>query len=646
MKTIALSLLGLLLVATPSESIAAGASIPGSRTILVVDNSAGNDVSLIDAATNRVIGSIETGAAPHGLGASPDGTTLYVTSEGEDRILAIDLTTATFLWERPLSGRSNEIAVTADGRLIYVPIRSADYVEVIDTVQRRTIKTIAVGPSPHNAYRAPNGKWIYVTSMGGASVAIVDIATQAVIGTIPVGGVPRPATPTRDDRLLYVQLSGLHGFVVADVAARKVISKVELPPADVSRVSTYGYTPSHGIALRPDGRQLWITDVYAGQAEGFSEPDHKLIATIKAGAAADWLEFSPDGRTLYVGNAGANTVTVIDTDQLRAVAHVPVGLGPKRLLAVQVPRGMGGPGQAGWDRAAARPATTDYYLKGAGVISATTASFEEKFAAGEITAESAPALLRKMGVIGMELEARHVKAWDAASLDRIVAALRRENRILTALKVEANVVSDDAEANQRQLAECRQMMRAARRLGAPVVVLGLAPARDAGAANSSQAIERAVVALRQLVPLAKELGLRLAVENGPGAAMSADGILQMVQMTDPAWIGVCFNFGQWKDAAVMRAAIDKLRPHVFHTHVTGVAFDRFGNESSIDYAYALPAIAQGGFASALSISYQGKGDADNAVAAIRDLLVKLWITKRPAPPVPAVNGAKVSAQGG
>ncbi|MBI4623805.1 MAG: TIM barrel protein [Verrucomicrobia bacterium] len=630
MQTLLPALIGLCLATSRPLLAAAATASPGARSILVVDNSAGNDVSLIDTATNRVIGSIETGAAPHGLGASPDGTRLYVTSEGEDRILAFDLTTATLLWERPVSGRANEIAVTADGRFIYVPIRSADYVEVIDTELRRTIGSITVGPSPHNAYRAPQGKWIYATSMGGASVAIIDIATQAVVATIPVGGVPRPAVMSRDERLLYVQLTGLHGFVVADVAARKVVSRVELPPADVSRVSTYGYTPSHGIALRPDGRQLWITDVYGGHAEGFSLPEHTLIATVKTGDASDWLEFSSDGRWLYVGNAGSNDVSVVDTEQRREVARVPVGLGPKRLLAVQVPRGMGGPGEPGWDRAAARPATTDYHLKGAGLISCTTGSFQDKFAAGEIAAESVPALYRKLGVLGVELEARHVRSWDRATLDRIVGALQREKRILTALDVAAHLVSEDDEANQRQIAECRRLMWAARHLGAPTVVLALGKTGAGDRADSGQGVERAIVALRQLVPLAKQLGLRLAIENAPGPAMSADAILRMIQSTDPAWVGVCFNFGQWKDPAALRSAIEKLRPHVFHTHVAGMGFDRFGNDNSIDYAYALPAMAQGGFGGALSIRYQGRGEPERGVAGLRDLLVKLWISKRTA----------------
>ena len=51
-----------------SESVAPpGKGSSGAREILYVTNSAGNDVTVVDAATHRVIGSIETGVTLHGL---------------------------------------------------------------------------------------------------------------------------------------------------------------------------------------------------------------------------------------------------------------------------------------------------------------------------------------------------------------------------------------------------------------------------------------------------------------------------------------------------------------------------------------------------------------------------------------------------
>lgn len=597
------------------------------RAILYVTNSGGNDVTLVDLATNKTIGSIETGDTPHGLEASPDGRRVYISGETDDDVVAIDTAASKVLWKAKIGDRPNHIALSADGRYVYVPIRSKDYADVVDTATHERIKSIPVGRSPHNAYRAPNGKWVYVTSMGEEKVTIVDIATQSAIGAIPVGGEPRPAAITSDNKRMYVALTGLHGFVIADIAQRKVIDKVELPPADVQDISTYGYTPTHGTALRPDNTQFWITNVFGNAVEGFSEPAHKLLGTVPVGLAPNWMTFGVDGKLLYVSNAGSNDVSVIDTNAVKEVARVPVGLAPKRLLVVNVPEGMGGPDEAGWKTAAKRPSTTDYYLKGGGLLSCETYSFRDKFTKGELTIEQAPAFYRKLGLRGMSINARYIKEWDNASLDRLKKAIREEGRILTALILDGNLVADNEAANQKQIEEDKRLMRAAHYLGAPVVRINLGQTGKGAAADQTVGVERAIAAFKQMLPLAKELGVKMTIENHGGASKTAGGILRIIKGTDPAWVGSCLDFGNWpeKGSAAMYADIAKLAPYAYHTHAKCYAYDKYGDESAIDYRKALDPLQKGGYGRALSIEYEGKGDPVDGVIKMRDLLVKLWI---------------------
>lgn len=613
--------------------LSAASLVANPRTIVYVDNTAGNDITLVDAETRQAIGTIDTGPAPHGLAASTDGTRLYVTSEGEEKVMAIDTATSTVIWNRGLSGRPNELAVSADGRYLYIPIRSYDYEEVIDTQTRSAVKMIKVGSKPHNTYRGPSGKYIYATAMSGSNVSVIDPATQSVVGTIPVPGEPRPAVITNDDRFIYVELTGLHGFVVGDIAAQKVVATVSFPPADVSVVSTYGYTPSHGMALNPANTTLWITNVYGNAVEAVSVPDHKLLGSVPVGVAPNWMDFQSDGKLLFVTNPGSNDVSVIDSVKMREVARIPVGLAPKRIVVVNVPNGMA-PGEAGWTKAAARPPTTDYYLKDGGVLSCETSSFSSLFQDGQLTAESAPAFYRKLGVRGIELDAAYVRSWDSDSLDRIARAVHAENRTLTALNVGGNLVSDDLEANQRQIDEDKRLMAAARYLGIPIVCVGLGNTGKGEAADSTVGVERAVWALRQLMLPARELGVRIAFENGDGPAKTPDRIIKIIQGTDPMWIGLCLNFGNWESQDALRAAVPKLAPYVYNTHLAVSDFDRFGNESTIDYTSALSYLGKGGYGSALSIGFSGAMDPVKGVAGMRDLLVKLWIGKGVAPRTP------------
>jgi DNA-binding beta-propeller fold protein YncE len=42
-------------------------------------NSAGDNIHVIDPATNRIVGMIEDIEAPHGVAISPDGSRIYIT---------------------------------------------------------------------------------------------------------------------------------------------------------------------------------------------------------------------------------------------------------------------------------------------------------------------------------------------------------------------------------------------------------------------------------------------------------------------------------------------------------------------------------------------------------------------------------------
>src|SRR3954470_23775277 len=70
------SLLGLLLVLTAPSARAQ------SKYWVCVTNERGGDVTLIDRATQQVVGTIPVGKRPRGIPPSPDGRPLYVALRG------------------------------------------------------------------------------------------------------------------------------------------------------------------------------------------------------------------------------------------------------------------------------------------------------------------------------------------------------------------------------------------------------------------------------------------------------------------------------------------------------------------------------------------------------------------------------------
>ena len=51
----------------------------------------------------------------------------------------------------------------------------------------------------------------------------------------------------------------------------------------------------------------------------------------------DWLTFTPDSKSVYIANAGSNSVSVVDVASRKEVARIPVGQVPKRNITAVLP---------------------------------------------------------------------------------------------------------------------------------------------------------------------------------------------------------------------------------------------------------------------------------------------------------------------
>lgn len=316
---------------------ACGTSSAANETAkLYVTNSQGDDITVIDLGTMRAVADVKVGDAVHGVCAPASGRELFTTIESENNLKVIDTATNAVTATIPLTGRPNQCGATPDGRFVAVPIRNRDSVDVVDVNEKRVVKVLPV-KLPHNSYNAGSNDQLYVSSMGSHEIDLIDLKKMDYAARIPVGGVPRPYAVSRDGKRMYVALTDLHGFVIASVPERKVISRVDLPPAPPSTCALEPHTPTHGLELSPDGRELWVTSLADGGVYVYDIATGKLSQEIQVGACPNWITFSPDGRYCAISNSGSDDCSIIDTRTRREVARVKVGKGPKRLLAIDVP---------------------------------------------------------------------------------------------------------------------------------------------------------------------------------------------------------------------------------------------------------------------------------------------------------------------
>lgn len=307
------------------------------RPRVVQTNAAGDNVHLIDPATNKVVGIIEGIEVPHGVVIAPGGARLYITEEPTRTMDAVDAKTLKVIKKIPLSGRPNNLAVTADGRKVYVGIaQSPGAVDVIDTETLTNIKSIPVQGAIHNVYVTPDSKYAVSGSVATGVITAIDTATDTVAWSWKESAGIRPMIFTTNadgsTKEMIYQLSNFHGFVVADFATQKELRRVEQPEVPGKERATEGIqgAPAHGLLLTNGGKTLWTTSKFYDYVAAYSLPDYKLIKIVPVGSHPEWLTIPPGSKDIYVGCAGTDSTDVIDGVTMKVVARIPVGAVPKR----------------------------------------------------------------------------------------------------------------------------------------------------------------------------------------------------------------------------------------------------------------------------------------------------------------------------
>jgi len=304
---------------------------------IIQTNSAGDRVSLIDPATNKVVGEIRDIEANHGAVASPDGARIYISNESMSTLDVADVKTLKVTKRIPLSGHPNNISISRDGRRVYVGIIQAPGgVDVIDTASFQMVKTIPTKGSIHNTYVTPDGKYVVAGSIQGKTINVIDAKTEEPAWTLELDLGIRPMTfsanPDGSTKWIFAQLSAFNGFAVVDFATHKEIRRIKNPdlPPGKSEIPE-GADPSHGMAVTPDQKILVVCSRLNNALYTYSLPELNVVGTMfLGGMGAAWVTLTPDGKTAYVANAVTNNVSAVDIKSMKEVALIPVGFVPKR----------------------------------------------------------------------------------------------------------------------------------------------------------------------------------------------------------------------------------------------------------------------------------------------------------------------------
>jgi YVTN family beta-propeller protein len=264
-------------------------AVDGANGLLYVTNGSQNTVSIVNLATNTVVGTVNVGSDPVAIAIShvgPSAGDVYVVNEASQTVSVIHSATNTVIATVPVGNGPDAIAVSETGPQagdVYVANGISNTVSIIDSATNTVIATVPVGNGPGAiavSGTGPEAGDIYVANENTNTVSIINPATNTVIATVPVGSSP-----------------------------------------DAIAVSGTG----------PQAGEVYVANG-AGNTVSIVDPaTNTVIATVPVGSQPDAIAVSgagPSAGDVYVANGAGNTVSIINPATNTVTSALPVGSNP------------------------------------------------------------------------------------------------------------------------------------------------------------------------------------------------------------------------------------------------------------------------------------------------------------------------------
>ena len=284
-------------------------TINPAGTKAYVTNSNSTTVTIVDIATNTVIGAIDGFDGPSGLVITPDGNHAYVNNYGGPEglgsgngitVRVVNLNTNMIVGSAIMVGQAPAaIAITPNGAYVYV----VSYVDgnpgtgtiSIIRTSDNSVQTNAITGffGPFAITITPNGQYAYVANFGsnnfapvGTTVSVVSLASNAIVDTISLGTQP---------------------------------AGIAITPAGF-----YAYVSNYNTLY--EGPDFTDLTAYEGIVNIIDIQNNRVISpAIEVGLSPNAVAISSNGQFAYVTNYTSNTVSVIpllglyDINRLRPI---------------------------------------------------------------------------------------------------------------------------------------------------------------------------------------------------------------------------------------------------------------------------------------------------------------------------------------
>src|ERR1043166_432076 len=292
---------------------------------IYVANESGNSVTVIDANSLNVVGTVDSlNHSTHDIAVTRDGRRVFVTNLASGKVSVIDTEKLETMASIYTGRRSHVVTLTNDNRQAWVANISDDNISVIDTQTLRILGTISVGKGPTGMTFSRDGRLAFVSNQGDRSVQIIDTSSHRVIKSIPVGINPHFLALGPEGHIWGCNTGDEDIFVIDPATMEKVASfKVGREPQQIAFAYRGVSGPNAYVTLSSTNKVAVVsTDL----------KQMRILDEIDVGQRPNGIWANPEGTRLYVVHEASDDLQVIDSGTGRVVGKVPVGRKPIRVV--------------------------------------------------------------------------------------------------------------------------------------------------------------------------------------------------------------------------------------------------------------------------------------------------------------------------
>lgn len=288
------------------------------RGTLIASNMTTGTAQLIDAATGQSRGIFPTAVAPHEVAVSSDGRWAVIAEYGDGKgvgksLLVVDVPAGTVARRIELGDltRPHGLAFLPGDRELVLTAEVAGVIAFVDFASGTVTSRLETGGAlPHMVAVTPDGKVAATTNVRGGSVSVFDLATRTRRGVFSVGTPVEGIAITPDGREVWAGANVAKQLIVVDAASGAVLARID------------GFGFAYRVAITPDGARAVVTDPGSEQVHIVDVARRSIVRSIPF-AAVNGQPASPQGVTMLPG--GELALVTLKGAQQAVLVHIGRG---------------------------------------------------------------------------------------------------------------------------------------------------------------------------------------------------------------------------------------------------------------------------------------------------------------------------------